>query len=117
MGAALTSALFAPDTMRPAQFFTPTERPLLSERALACAVVEFAWQDAFSRHPIYRPEAREFFASVDRGWPYSFENLCESIGLDPTAVRRALANGDPAAVRFYRDESGTRTQVSLRSVA
>src|SRR5262249_22936368 len=35
-------------------------------------------------------EALEYVASTDRKWPFSFENLCEAVGLDPGWLRRSL---------------------------
>lgn len=39
-----------------------------------------------------RPEAEtlRWFASRDRWWPYSFENLCDGLGLDANRIRRRL---------------------------
>jgi len=31
-----------------------------------------------------------YVASTDRTWPFSFENLCESLGLDASALREEL---------------------------
>ena len=42
------------------------------------------------------PTPRQFRAAVayvasrDRRWPFSFENLCEGLNLDPARMRRAL---------------------------
>jgi hypothetical protein len=35
-------------------------------------------------------EIEEWFMSDDTRWPYSFANLCDGLGLDRSAVRRAL---------------------------
>ena len=35
-------------------------------------------------------EALAWIASTDRKWPFSFENLCEAVGLDPGWLRRNL---------------------------
>jgi hypothetical protein len=35
--------------------------------------------------------ALAYVESHDRSWPYSFENLCETIGLDPGSLRRRIA--------------------------
>jgi hypothetical protein len=41
-------------------------------------------------------EARAYVASTDRKWPFSFENLCEAIGLDARGLRAELrATGAP----------------------
>ena len=31
-----------------------------------------------------------WFASSDRRWPYSFENICSALGLDAGGIRRRL---------------------------
>src|SRR5262249_14598525 len=31
-----------------------------------------------------------WFASTDRRWPYSFENICAALGLDARGIRRRL---------------------------
>jgi hypothetical protein len=35
-------------------------------------------------------DASAYLQSTDRTWPFSFENLCEAIGLDADALRREL---------------------------
>ena len=35
-------------------------------------------------------EAVAYVASTDRSWPFSFENLCEALGLDAGHLRHAL---------------------------
>jgi hypothetical protein len=35
-------------------------------------------------------QAAAYVASTDRSWPFSFENLCEAIGIDPHRLRRGL---------------------------
>ena len=34
--------------------------------------------------------AMAYVASCDRSWPYSFENLCDTIGVDAGYLRRGL---------------------------
>jgi hypothetical protein len=36
-------------------------------------------------------KAVAYVASGDRTWPFSFENLCDALGLDATALRQELA--------------------------
>ena len=38
-------------------------------------------------------KANAYVASPDRTWPFSFENLCEALGLDAAALRQALEVG------------------------
>ena len=35
-------------------------------------------------------QATNYMASTDRGWPFSFENLCEALGLDADSLRQEL---------------------------
>ncbi len=35
-------------------------------------------------------EALAYFESRDRSWPFSFDNICDAIGLDAEGVRRTL---------------------------
>jgi hypothetical protein len=37
-------------------------------------------------------EAERWISSNDRHWPYSFVNVCEALGIEPTALRGALAS-------------------------
>jgi hypothetical protein len=36
-------------------------------------------------------QARAYVASRDRSWPFSFENLCEAVGLDADRLRAGLS--------------------------
>ena len=36
-------------------------------------------------------DVQEWFADHDAHWPFSFENICESLGVDADAIREALA--------------------------
>lgn len=35
-------------------------------------------------------DAAAYVASADRSWPFSFENICEAIGVDADRLRRGL---------------------------
>lgn len=35
-------------------------------------------------------QALAYVESRDRSWPFSFENICETIGLDADGIRRSL---------------------------
>jgi len=35
-------------------------------------------------------EAFDYVASTDRVWPFSFENLCDALGMDAECLRREL---------------------------
>ena len=35
-------------------------------------------------------QANAYVASTDRAWPFSFENLCEALGVDAGCIRQQL---------------------------
>jgi hypothetical protein len=37
-----------------------------------------------------RRQAIEFVTNRDRSWPYSFDNICDAIGLDAERIRRSV---------------------------
>jgi hypothetical protein len=53
-----------------------------------------------------------YLVSRDREWPFSFENLCEALSLEPRRLRHALRNatgpGAAGNVAGPDDERGTR---------
>jgi hypothetical protein len=51
-----------------------------------------AGQGAAIEAQTYR-DARAYVASTDRSYPFSFENLCDAVGLDASSLRRGLVNG------------------------
>jgi hypothetical protein len=70
---------------------------LTGTRALMYAVLEEALRDYRGGQPHLRAQAEGWFAS-GRRWPFSFVVVCETLGLEPTAVRGAL--------RRWRDRPG-----------
>jgi hypothetical protein len=40
--------------------------------------------------------AMAYVSSTDRGWPFSFENLCDALGLDAARLRSALTTAAPS---------------------
>ena len=74
-------------------------RPLRPEQRLMCAVLEEAIIELVTtrvaaRSPLRdhrsRQELLTWFTSTDRSWPFSFENICDAIDLDPAQVRSGL---------------------------
>jgi hypothetical protein len=69
----------------------------------------------YPRAPIYRArvdgrtylQATAYVASRDRTWPFSFENLCEAIGLDVGALREELARRSPGTRCAARRNRGS----------
>jgi hypothetical protein len=66
--------------------------------AVLCAVVDDYQGVGYQRrsgrrratHPAGVREAIAYVASTDREWPFSFENLCDALGIDPGCVRQEL---------------------------
>jgi hypothetical protein len=74
----------------------PTDSPRVEpHRRLMAAVLKTVLDDV--RGPSRRAsghraheQARAYVASTDRSWPFSFENVCEAIGIDADGVREQL---------------------------
>ena len=92
--------LFEPDTLLPAQYFAAFAREggLVRERRLMLAVLEDAVECyqkyALARDPRGRllfDDACDWIESGERDWPFSYENICEVLGLNPEYIRRGLS--------------------------
>ena len=88
-------------TILPTQYLERAgARAALPHRRLMLAVLQTAIDDVRSTRPLDGVDnrgngrehdgARAWVASQDRTWPFSFENVCEAVGIDSTALRRAL---------------------------
>ncbi len=96
--------LFEPDVMLPAQYFAVLRKraPQGPEYMLVIAMlqdaVECLQKYRFSTDEVARElyeSAREWIASDDRKWPFSFENVCGVLNLHPEYLRRGLAAWGP----------------------
>ncbi|MCC6849682.1 MAG: hypothetical protein IT294_14355 [Deltaproteobacteria bacterium] len=87
----------------PEQWFTRRRALPEPERRLRLALLD----DALRYHRDYAgaterrarvlyEDAAEWIASRDRSEPFAFENVCDALGLDASAIRRALRR-DPAS--------------------
>jgi len=98
-------------TLLPDQYLpAASTRLALPQRRLMMAVLQTVIDDVHgSAHrraaghegPADRREverARAYISSTDRSWPFSFENVCEAIGIDSGSLRRALERLLPAAL-------------------
>jgi hypothetical protein len=93
------SHLLQPDTLLPSQYFAILRRKGAHEpeRRLVVAVLEDA-VDCFQKHIHARDEkarqlfadAEEWISSEDRSWPFSFENVCDLLQINPQYLRRGL---------------------------
>lgn len=93
------ASLFQPDTLLPAQYFETYRRkaPLEPEKRLMLAVLEDAVA-CFQKYVFARDgkgkttfrEAEEWILEEDSDWLFSFDNVCEVLGIDPRYVRQGL---------------------------
>jgi hypothetical protein len=114
--------LFAPDIVLPEQFFEGARRDsyISGEKALMLAVLEDGIRcfQEHLRNPRSNPrllsrEAEEWIRAIDYDWPFSFNNVCETLGIDPSALRAALLTWK--AKRFAeRENRGVPTPTSKK---
>ena len=79
----------------------PQKRLML---AVLQTVVEDCWGSVYRRAAGFgaptdrraHEQAKAYVASTDRSWPFSFENVCDAIGLDADRVRAELNMADAA---------------------
>jgi hypothetical protein len=90
---------FGPDVILPAQFYErgPTVDHASGEKALMLAVLEDGIRcfQEHLRNPRVRPrllarQAERWIRSKDWEWPFSFNNVCESLELNPECLRAKL---------------------------
>ena len=95
----ILAELFAPEIVLPDQLHQGYRRDsyLSGEKALMLAVLEDGIR-CFQEHltnPRSNPrllskQAEEWIRAVDYEWPFSFNNVCETLGIDPEALREKL---------------------------
>lgn len=99
-------SMFEPDVLLPAQFFDGRKyRVFNGERKLMAALLvdgveayvstSLREEEEFPEIPeedtgSYEKDARFWVHTRDRNYVFSFDNVCESLGLDPDYVRRGL---------------------------
>jgi hypothetical protein len=91
--------LFEPDIMLPAQYFAVLRKsaPQGPEYLLVLAMlqdaVECVQKYRFAMDPNGRElytDAHDWIASDDRQWPFSFENVCDILKINPEYLRTGL---------------------------
>jgi hypothetical protein len=121
-----STRLFEPDTLMPHQYYATLRKSQHSdpELRLMAAILEDAVA-CLSRDPLrcarpHRKGVEEALSWIDaqgeEDWVFSFHNVCESLGLDPSYLRRGLYDwtsrarsatvAEPLKLRKYR--SGPR---------
>jgi hypothetical protein len=68
----------------------PRALPLSGVRALMLAMLEDAVRAYVGSIPRHRDEAQGWIDSRKSRWVFSFATVCETLGLEPAAVRAAL---------------------------
>jgi hypothetical protein len=128
--------LFAPDIVLPEQFFEGARRDSQAsgEKALMLAVLEDGIRcfQEHLRNPRSNPrllseQAEAWIRAIDYDWPFSFNNVCETLGIDPAALRAALLGWKakrfadreergptPAAKKVYRLHLRTKRTSAVR---
>jgi hypothetical protein len=96
---------FGPDVILPEQFYDQRNglEQAAGEKALMLAVLEDGIR-CFQEHlknPRVRPrllarQAEKWIRSADWDWPFSFNNVCESLSLNPDCLRNRLLTPRPS---------------------
>ena len=100
------------DTFGALAAFLARRREISGPRRLLLAVF-MAVLDDLRRYPFTSREYREAYAwvgSTDEVWPYAFVPVCETLGLDPSAVRRRVRATYPAPVAVHWVAGQSRVQ-------
>ena len=95
----ILAELFAPEVVLPEQLPQGYRKDsyLSGEKALMLAVLEDGIR-CFQEHltnPRSNPrllskQAEDWIGAIDYEWPFSFNNVCETLGIDPEALRERL---------------------------
>ena len=113
------SSLFQPDTLLPAQYLETVRRKthLDPEKKLMLAVLEdgvtsyqkyIHAQDGKEKN-LFR-EAEEWILNENSDWLFSFESICESLGLNPKYIREGL-------IRWKENKLAERTTAKVVRLA
>jgi hypothetical protein len=113
--------LFEPDALLPAQFYAAFRggSGVRGEKRLMLAVLEDAL-DCFQKYAAARDghgqalfdEAQAWIVSNDRGWFFSYENICETLEINPEYLRRGLESW-----RHGQNDMARRSATAARSAA
>jgi hypothetical protein len=127
--------LIEADTILPDQYFERmgAEHSSFPEKRLMLAVLEDAvatyqrYVDAKNRRGqrLFR-EAEEWVHSTETEWPFAFENICDTLEIEPEFLRRGLdrwkerqlarVNSGARVYRFpFRRVNGSRHSITVRS--
>ena len=118
--------LFQPDTLLPSQYFDRLRRraSVDGERRLMVAILEDA-VDVYRKQAGARDrkrrqlfeDAEAWIESSERSWIFSYENICDMLGIDAEYLRKGLrvwkrkAGGDRGRVLVFPEDEHTATFV------
>jgi hypothetical protein len=117
--------LFEPDALLPAQFYAAFRggSAVRGEKRLMLAVLQDALECyqkyAFAKdvhgHQLFA-EAEEWISCEDRNWYFSFENICETLEINPAYLRQGVHQWRKHALDFGgRPVRDTSTDSSAES--
>jgi hypothetical protein len=114
-------APFEYDAVLPAQFFTRTRTLPAGEQRLMAAILEDAVFTYCVPHAARSRggsravrEAREWIDSTDRSWLFSFERVCDALGLDVQFIRRGVRAWKQRSMRRLAVMADLRPQLNAR---
>jgi hypothetical protein len=101
--------LFEPDALLPAQFYAAFRggSAVRGEKRLMLAVLQDAL-DCYQKYALAKDghgrqlfaDADEWISCEDRQWYFSFENICETLEINPAYLRRGVQQWRRQAVRL-----------------
>lgn len=101
--------LFEPDALLPAQFYAAFRggSAVRGEKRLMLAVLQDALE-CFQKYALSKDihghqlfaEAEEWIACEDRSWYFSFENICETLEINPAYLRQGVQAWRKHALNF-----------------
>lgn len=114
------AALFEPDSLAPAQFFSNVRRKTLvePERKLTLAILEDAincFQDNVlvlsGKGKKLFDDAQEWLLAENSNWLFSFRNVCELLAIDPVYLRDGLMRWKQRQLTHHGSSEGAKMAV------
>lgn len=122
MDEAVVFARLAPDAVVPAQWRDLNRRgddpEIISVKRLMQAVLHDAFRSCCRARGTRtgtraRDEARDWIFADDHDGPFSFVTICDTLGIDHRAIRRAVETGDTGALTRAMSRAGTQGRRTL----
>lgn len=120
------AVIIQPDTVLPSQFFAGMQQKgfIEGEKRLVAAVLADAVECYMKQIDTTDPRGRQLFEEAEiwiftenRGWFFSFDSICEILGLDPTYLRRGIAEWSKRRAPTLRRSAVFRPQAPpVRSI-